>query len=73
MRNAKQTAQAKACIMTREKLAVLHIAKKQLGLSEEEYRDILNNFSGVTSAEDLNEQGFESVMFHLSKLGFKSA
>lgn len=72
MRNAKKTVQAKACIMTREKLAVLHVAKKQLGLSDEEYRDILNNFAGVTSAKDLAEHGFEAVMFHFAKLGFKS-
>lgn len=72
MSNARKTKQVKPCIMTHEKLAVLHVAKKKLDLSDDEYRAVLNNFAGVTSSKDLSEHGFEAVMFHFSKLGFKS-
>lgn len=72
MSNARQTKLAQASIMTREKLAVLHIAKKKLGLSDDEYRETLNNFAGVMSSKDLSEHGFEAVMFHFCSLGFKS-
>lgn len=46
----------------RNKLAVLHIAKKELNLSEEEYRDILRNAAGVESAKDLDDEKFRRLM-----------
>jgi hypothetical protein len=48
--------------MDRKKLAVIHIVKKELGLSDEEYRDILEQHAGVRSAKDLDEQGFRRLM-----------
>lgn len=59
-------------IMTSKKLGVIHIAKKQLALSEEDYRGILQLVGGVESAKDLSEHGFEAVMFHFCQLGFRS-
>jgi len=50
--------------MDRKKLAVIHIVKKELGLSEEEYRDILEQHAGVRSAKDLDEQGFRRLMHY---------
>ena len=37
--------------------AVLHIARAQLGLSEEEYRDILRTHGRAESAKDLDGWG----------------
>lgn len=48
--------------MDRKKLAVIHIAKKELNLSEEEYRAILRNATGVESAKDLDEEKFRRLM-----------
>lgn len=51
--------------------AVIHVAKKQVGMSEEEYRSMLSGF-GVASSKDLSFQGFKAVMTHFEKLGFVS-
>jgi len=59
-------------IMTKEKLAVIHLAKKQLGLSDEAYRQMLSELAGVESAKDLGEHGFEAVMFRFYRMGFQS-
>lgn len=48
--------------MDRKKLAVIHIVKKELGLADDEYRDILEKHAGVRSAKDLDEQGFRRLM-----------
>jgi len=45
-----------------KKLAVIHIVKRELGLSDEEYRNILHTAAGVDSAKDLNEAGFRRLM-----------
>jgi phage gp16-like protein len=48
--------------MDQKKLAVIHIAKKELNLSEKEYRDILRNAAGVESAKDLDDGKFRKLM-----------
>ena len=50
--------------MDRNKLAVIHIVKKELGLSDNEYRDILEKYAGVRSAKDLDEKGFRKLMHY---------
>lgn len=48
--------------MDRKKLALVHIVKKELGLSDEEYRAILVREAGVESARDLTEESFRRLM-----------
>ena len=50
--------------MDRKKLAVIHIVKKELGLSDDEYRDILEKYAGVRSAKYLDEKGFRKLMHY---------
>ena len=45
-----------------KKLAVIHIVKGELGLSDEEYRDVLQLAAGVNSAKELDEAGFRRLM-----------
>jgi len=45
-----------------KKPAVIHIVKRELGLSDDEYRDILQRASGVRSAKELDEKGFRRLM-----------
>jgi hypothetical protein len=54
------------------RLAIIHVAKKQLGLDEDAYRAILSG-AGVASARDIitNAQ-FNNVMAAFAALGFKS-
>jgi hypothetical protein len=56
-----------------KKIALLHVAKKQLGLADADYRAILSDYGGVESAADLDEPGFQCVMNYLTALGFRSS
>jgi hypothetical protein len=55
----------------RKKKAVVHIAKENLHLDEESYRQILKGVAGVESATQLTEKGFEKVMKRFQEMGFK--
>ena len=55
----------------RKKKALVHIAKEDLRLDEESYRQILKGVAGVESATRLTEEGFESVMKRFQEMGFK--
>lgn len=48
--------------LDKKKLAVIHIVKKELNLSEKEYRDMLWQASGVKSAKELDEEKFRKLM-----------
>lgn len=48
--------------MDRKKLAVIHIVKKELNLSDAKYRSILHQVAGVKSAKELDEQNFRKLM-----------
>lgn len=60
-------------IPTARQIAVVHVAKKQLGLSEEVYRAVLVRIGGVESAADLDRTGFEAVMAYFTACGFRSS
>jgi len=55
----------------RKKKAIVHIAKEDLRLDEESYRQILKGVAGVESATQLTEEGFEKVMRRFQEMGFK--
>lgn len=55
---------------TRE-LAMIHIAKKDLGLDNETYRCMLLTIANVESAGDLDNMGREAVIKHLKASGWK--
>ena len=57
--------------MNKKQLAVVHIAKKQVGMTEDEYRDLLSSV-GAKSAKDLTRKTFSIVMRHFEQLGFKT-
>ena len=45
-----------------KKLAAIHIVKKELKLSDEEYRNILKEVTGVSSAKELDDDKFRKLM-----------
>lgn len=49
---------------------LLHFARKQLGLSEDEYRGILLKLAGVDSSADLTQAGLDRVLAYFEHLGF---
>lgn len=58
--------------MTPKQIALIKVAKRQLGLTDDQYRALLLWAGGVESAKDLGATGFERVMGYLTRLGFKS-
>jgi len=56
----------------REELAKIHIAKKDLGLSDEIYRDIIYQAGSVESSADLDYRGRAAVLERFAELGWKS-
>jgi transposase len=60
-------------MISKEKKAVLHVAKSQLHLDDDTYRDLLASVAGVRSSNDLTDVLFDRVMKHFEKkLGFTS-
>lgn len=53
-----------------KQIALLHVAKARLGLSEDQYRDVLVQIGGVTSSTGLDQNGFSAVMGFLEWRGF---
>ena len=58
-------------VIGRKKKALVHIAKENLHLDEESYRQILKGVAGVGSAAELTREGFEKVMKRFQEMGFK--
>jgi len=52
-------------------LAAIHIAKKDLGLDDDTYRDVLHRVAKVRSAADLDDVGARRVMAEFNRLGFE--
>lgn len=48
--------------ISKKKLALIHIVKKELGLNDSQYRKILREAVGVESAKDLDQKGFRKLM-----------
>lgn len=57
-------------MIDRRTLAAIHVAKKQLALEEDSYRDLMERIAGVRSARDLDEPGARRVMAEFERLGF---
>ena len=56
----------------KSRVAIIHVAKKQLGLDEDAYRAILSG-AGIASSRDLKtDEQFSSIMRAFENLGFKS-
>jgi len=58
-------------MIAKKKLAVIHIAKAQVGMTDEEYRDLLSGF-GVASSKDLKIGQFDKLMARFEAMGFRT-
>jgi len=59
-------------MITKSQVRLIHLAKDRLGLSYEEYREILALYGGARSSVELEPEGFFNVMDHFRELGFPS-
>ena len=57
--------------LNRKQIAVLHVAKAKLGISEAEYRAALVQIAGLESSTELDRGGFEALMGFFEYLGFE--
>lgn len=57
--------------MTRAILAKVHIAKKELVLTDENYRAILVRVTGCESSRDCSERQLEQLLTEFKRLGWK--
>lgn len=58
-------------VITKKQIALLHVAKAQLGLSEETYREMLASV-GVLSSVQLDRKQFDELMRRLEAGGFRT-
>lgn len=56
--------------LTGKQKALLHTARRQLGLDEDAYRDLLEAHAGVRSSNELTQRTFDRVLAHLQSSGF---
>lgn len=56
--------------MTPKQLALLHAARRKLGLDEDSYRAVLKRHGDVDSAKELTPEGFKRVVDHFRASGF---
>lgn len=59
-------------MIDRKKLGLIHLAKKNLAMDDDDYRAMLLRVAGVESSKMLDAVGFAAVMEELEKLGFVS-
>jgi hypothetical protein len=58
---------------THAELAKIHIAKRDLKLSDPLYRGFINVLFGETSAKDLTHEQIEELLNHFKSLGWQSS
>jgi phage gp16-like protein len=54
-------------------IAKLHLAKKQLNMAEDDYRDLLARATGERSAADCSRAQLEAALAEMTRLGFTAA
>lgn len=57
--------------LSNQRKAVIHVAKSQLHMADEDYRAMLARVAGVRSSTELDEAGFVRVMAEFERLGFR--
>ena len=67
----RTTPQPSATTVRNKELAQIHIARQQLGMDDDAYRDVLWTVARVRSAADLDWSGRKRVLDHLKACGFK--
>jgi hypothetical protein len=59
-------------VISRERKALLHVAKAKLALDDGDYRALLQRVARVSSSTQLSDESFDQVMAEFERLGFRS-
>jgi phage gp16-like protein len=57
--------------ISKQQKAVIHVAKSQLHMADEDYRAMLQRAAGASSSNELDDAGFDKVMGEFERLGFR--
>ena len=57
--------------LTTKQTRLIHVARRQLALTDDDYRAVLLREAGVESSKDLDSEGLNAVMRRFQELGFK--
>jgi len=60
-------------MLTRKQIALIHVACKELGISEDDRHNIQEEFTGFRSLTKMNYQAWCRLVRHLEERGFKTA
>ncbi|WP_047257984.1 gp16 family protein [Chromobacterium subtsugae] len=52
-------------------LALIHIAKTELAMEDDDYRAMLLSVGGVASSKDLSPKGVDRVLAHMKRCGWQ--
>jgi len=69
--DAARAANAATTAARRAMLAKLHLARKQLALTEDSYRDVLRRVTGLDSAAAMSDGQLDRALAEFKRLGFK--
>lgn len=58
--------------LTPKQFTLLRVAKKQLGLDDDTYRDVLQRVTSCNSSVDLTQPSFTAVIKYFTAMGFRS-
>lgn len=58
--------------MNSQRRKLLAVARKRLGMVEDDWRELLREYGGVCHSRDLDDEGFDRVTLRLRQLGFTS-
>jgi len=59
--------------LSKKQIALVHVAKNQLGLDETEYREMLRSLYGVSTSKALDNEQLEDLMHRFKAAGFRPA
>ncbi len=57
-------------MISKGQIRLIHLAKDRLGISNDDYKEVLDLYGGARSSKDLTPEGFFKVMEHFRELGF---
>ena len=61
----------KSLFINKNQIKLIHVAKREVGMSDGEYRALLGSV-GATSSKQLTQSTFDAVMRHFERLGFRT-
>src|SRR3546814_19722516 len=52
-------------------IKLIHVAKREMRMDDDDYRDLLFRTAGQSSANDLSDDGAQAVLAEMKRLGFR--